>query len=150
MKKFLITLIIFVLSLTMGGTALAQTVAKTTVTKAPAKTQTVVKKVVAKKTVVKKPVVKKVVKPKIPTTQGTVIEVDYEQKFFTVQVKDNVYTVSTTPKTKVYVPQVKKALNINNLSQDMEVKVVGVVDKDQMLIIAQTVTVLPTKTVIKS
>jgi aspartyl/asparaginyl-tRNA synthetase len=122
---------------------LAQTTQKTVI-KTPAKTQ-VVKKVVAPK-----PVVKKVVKPKTPTTQGFVTEVDYEQKFFTLQVKDGTYTVSTTAKTKVYVPKVKKAMDINNLSQDMEVKVLGMVDKDNKEIVAQTVTVLPTKTVVKS
>lgn len=148
MKKTILYLIAVFFLLSFSAPVLAATAPKKAVTpvkKAVVSPTKVVKQPVAKpvkKTVVvpaKKPAAtsKSVTiakaKPKVVTKIGISGEIDYINKIFTLNVKGEVFTVNAQ-KAKVYVPVIARAVSIDNLTEEMELKVWGIVDNEKKII----------------
>ena len=125
MKKIIFIFLISFLSFTIGTVTFAKTV-----------------KSVKKVTVVKK-VVKKSIKTPTNFIEGTVSGVDYDAKTFVLNTKNDSFTV-IDKNNNVHVPGVRKVVNIENIADEMIVKVWGALDKENKTITAKTITVMYT------
>lgn len=140
MKKLLFIFLIPIITIDLLGISLSASAATVP-------TKKVTTPVVKKKVAVKKPankVTMATVKSKISVVNGVVTSVDYDAKTFTIKAGGITYAVTTTSKTNVVVPGVRRGTSVYNLGTDMDVKVAGVVNKDTATIAATTITLIYT------